>query len=107
MELTKKQVTAICNKVIARLENAKTTKECVFLCSAIKIEIAAIEYRELHSFTVEEFIPEFTKVNAVIMANAIEEWSGNAWWYGSKSGFDYDSRIKFMEFIKECYTNNN
>lgn len=104
-ELTKKRIVAICDNVIKKLNEAKQRNEMLFLCNTIKKEISAIEYKELYEINIESIIPEFTKINAVIMANAIEEWTGGVWWCGTKTNFDYDNRIEFMNFIKECYEN--
>lgn len=104
MELTKKQVVTICDNVIKKLKAAKENNEFIFLDVAIKSEIQQLYNLERWEIDVESFIPQFTKVNAVIMSNAIEEWN-EVWWQGTKDNFDYDNRIRFMQFIKECYQN--
>ena len=99
--MKKEQVIKICNSVIRKLNEAKENHKPLFLCPAIKSEIQNIEYRERYEIDIEKEIPEFTLVNAKIMANAeIDVIDGSTWW----GQFDYANRIKFMEWIKECYT---
>ena len=99
--MKKEQVIKICNSVIRKLNEAKENHKPLFLCPAIKSETQNIEYRERYEIDIEKEIPEFTLVNAKIMANAeIDVIDGSTWW----GQFDYANRIKFIEWIKECYT---
>ena len=104
-KLTKKQVVAICDNVIKKLKQAQKSNERVYVDLQFKVEISSIEYAELHSINISELIPEFTLQNAIIMANAEpDDVDGSLWWNGTINNFDYENRIKFIEFIKDCYT---
>jgi hypothetical protein len=105
-ELTKKQIIKICDNVIKEMTIAKKQGTRVYLESLIKQEINKIEYMEFYEIHIEKLIEHYTLQNAVIMANATpDEVDGSLWWNGSKESFDYDNRIKFMQFIKGCYEN--
>lgn len=106
-KLTKKQVITLCKKVISRIQSAKKLGLYAFLDTYIKTEIQEM-FPKLERWEIEitDYIPEFTLQNAKIMCNAEEsEIDNSIWWEGSKSNFDYDNRIKFMEFIIECQKN--
>ena len=106
--LSKKQIVAICDNVIKKLKFAQKLGERVYVENLIKMEISSIEYAELHSINISELIPEFTLQNAIIMANAEpDDVDGSLWWDGTVNHFDYENRIKFVEFIKDCYTVKN
>jgi hypothetical protein len=102
-KLTKQQILTICNNVISKLKKAQSEGDHLFLCNAIKTEIQNIEYCERYEIDIVKLIPEFTKLNAVIMAEADKECDRGVWWYGKE--FDYANRIKFMQFIIECQNN--
>ena len=102
-KLTKQQIITICNNVIRKLKKAQSEWEHLYLCSAIKTEIQNIEYCERYEIDIVKLIPEFTKENAVIMAEADKECDRGVWWYGKS--FDYENRIKFMQFIIEFQNN--
>lgn len=103
--LSKKQIIAICDNVIKKLKQAQKSNERVYVDLQFKVEISSIEYAELNSINISELIPEFTLQNAIIMANAEpDEVDGSLWWNGTINNFDYENRIKFVEFIKDCYT---
>lgn len=106
--ISKKQIIAICDKVSKKLKQAQKSNERVYVDLQFKVEISSIEYAELHSINISELIPEFTLQNAIIMANAEpDEVDGSLWWNGTINNFDYENRIKFVEFIKDCYTVKN
>ena len=102
-KLTKQQILTICNNVIRKLKKAQSEGEHLYLCNAIKTEIQNIEYCERYEIDIVKLIPEFTKLNAVIVAEADKECDRGVWWYGKS--FDYANRIKFMQFIIECQNN--
>lgn len=105
-KLTKKQIVNICDNVIKEMTAAKKAGERQYLEILIKREIIAIEYKEAYEIKIEEYINQYTLQNAVIMANATpDEVDGSLWWNGTKDHFDYDNRILFMNFIKNCYDN--
>ena len=107
-KLSKKQIIAICDNVLKTLKQAQKSKERVYVDLLFKMEISAIEYAELYSINISELIPEFTIQNAIIMANAEpDDVDGSLWWDGTVNHFDYENRIKFIEFIKDCYTVKN
>ena len=104
-KLSKKQIVAICDNVLKTIKQAQKSKERVYVDSLFKMEISSIEYAELHSINISELIPEFTLQNAIIIANAEpDDVDGSLWWDGTVNHFDYENRIKFVEFIKECHT---
>jgi hypothetical protein len=104
--LSKKQILSICDNVLGSLRAAKKNGTIAYVDGLIKSEIQNIRYCERYEIDITFLIPEFTLQNAIIMANAEpDEVDGSLWWNGTKSYFDYDNRIKFMEFIKECYQN--
>lgn len=105
-KLTKQQIITICTNIIRKLKKAESKGEQLFLDVAIKTEIQNLFNLERWEIEIENFIPEFTLQNAKIMCNAEEsEFDNSLWWDGSKQSFDYDNRIKFMEFIIECQKN--
>jgi len=107
-KLTKKEIVSICDNVIRKLNAAKKQGDQLFIEVALKSEIQNIRNCERYEIDIQELIPECTLQNATIMANAEpDEVDGSVWWNGTKSNFDYQNRINFMEFIKGCYTNNN
>lgn len=106
--LSKKQIVAICDNVLKTIKQAQKSKERVYVDSLFKMEISSIEYAELHSINISELITEFTLQNAIIIANAEpDDVDGSLWWDGTVNHFDYENRIKFVEFIKDCYTVKN
>lgn len=107
-KLTKKQVATICGNVISKIKAAKNSGERVYIENLIKNEVQKISNLERWEIDIEKLIPECTLQNAVIMANAEpDEVDGSLWWNGTKSHFDYQNRIIFMEFLRDCYTNKN
>lgn len=105
-KLTAKQIIKICNNIIKKLELAKKNGTRIYLDLEIKKQISEIEYQELHDIKIQDHIVYFTLENATIMANAdVNEFDNTLWWNGSEEYFDYDNRILFMNFIKECYEN--
>ena len=105
-KLTNKQIINICDSVIKEMTAAKKTRQRQYLEILIKREIIKIQYHELHDINIADYIKEYTLQNALIMANAEpDEVDGSLWWNGSVYHFDYDNRIQFMQFIKECYQN--
>ena len=105
-KLTNKQIINICDNVIKEMTAAKKQGQRQYLEILIKREIVKIQYQELHYINIADYIKEYTLQNARIMANAEpDEVDGSLWWNGSVYHFDYDNRILFMNFIKNCYGN--
>ena len=105
-KLTKQQILTICTNIIRKLKKAQSEGEQLFLDVAIKTEIQNLFNLERWEIEIENFIPEYTLLNAKIMCNAEEsEFDTSMWWNGSKESFDYENRIKFIQFIIECQNN--
>ena len=106
--LTKKQVATICGNVISKIKAAQSTGERVYVENLIKNEIQKISTLERWEIDIEKLIPECTLINAKIMANSDpDEIDGSLWWNGTKEHFDYENRILFMDFLRDCYTYKN
>ena len=103
-KLTKQQIIEICSKVKSRLKQAQKSGERLFLDVAFRSEIQSyFKKLERWEIDIEDFIPDFTLLNATIMCNAEpSEIDNSMWWNGTEENFDYTNRIAFLNFIIEC-----
>lgn len=71
------------------------------LCHAIRY--AYKDYYYIDCGLIVDIIPEFTRANAIVHANAIEVtyYVSAYWWIVS----DIDNRIKFLDWLIETYKN--
>lgn len=111
-QLTPEEINEYCDKTIHQLKN----KHSICLCYALKNYLESKDIYDLDDYNnASQFIPEFTNENAVKHANA-DNISDNEkpWWNNGKmfysykliptvSGFDFDNRILFLEWLKSQY----
>lgn len=111
-QLTPEEINEFCNQTIYRLKNVSA----MCLCYALKgyLESKGIYDLDESYEDASLFIPEFTNENAVKYANGNRaSYNSNPWWcngdmfndkyFPTASGFDFNNRILFLEWLKEQY----
>lgn len=100
--LSKKQIVAICDNVIKRVNNSNTPQ---YLDVCILTEIQNITKLERYEIDIKKYIPQFTLNNAVMVANAEPDCIDGTLWFNTNKEADKVNRITFMEWIKSQYQN--